>query len=34
MWPGARLTVVESAGHLGGAQTLSVVRAATDRFAA
>ncbi|MFE2820398.1 prolyl aminopeptidase [Streptomyces albidoflavus] len=33
-WPGARLSVVESAGHLGGAETLRLVRAATDRFAA
>ncbi|NUV73349.1 alpha/beta fold hydrolase [Streptomyces fungicidicus] len=32
-WPGARLSVVESAGHLGGAETLRLVRAATDRFA-
>ncbi|MFD9145716.1 prolyl aminopeptidase [Streptomyces diastaticus] len=33
-WPGARLSVVESAGHLGGAETLARVRAATDGFVA
>ncbi|MFD4985583.1 prolyl aminopeptidase [Streptomyces sp. NPDC058374] len=33
-WPGSRLTVVESSGHLGGEETLAVARAALDRFAA
>ncbi|MFI5866139.1 prolyl aminopeptidase [Streptomyces sp. NPDC051546] len=33
-WPGAELTVVEEAGHMGGAATLDHVLGALDRFAA
>ncbi|MDT0449710.1 prolyl aminopeptidase [Streptomyces hesseae] len=33
-WPGAELTVVDDAGHLGGATTSDHVLAALDRFAA
>ncbi|MFD5144756.1 prolyl aminopeptidase [Streptomyces sp. NPDC058401] len=33
-WPGAELTVVEEAGHMGGAATLGHVLGALDRFAA
>jgi proline iminopeptidase len=32
-WPGAELTVVEDAGHLGGAVTRGHVLRALDRFA-
>lgn len=32
-WPDAELTVIEGAGHLGGAATSRAVLAALDRFA-